>query len=218
MYLRHFFTDKQTMKTRIFFVLIFLLLISQALFAEITAEVDIQEDQASVSITIGGNGKKPQNKEIQPLPRKYRTMQLGMNIDDVKKALANDSIFGYRGERDVSLLPSPNRVLIETSGLSFLDRSWFQFYEDKLYTMIFKLDEDRVDFYSMFKTLNEKYGEPTSLSPDKVVWKDDSITLCLERPLTIKYIDTKVFKEIQDKAGIEKNKEEITRQGFLDSL
>ncbi len=212
------FTDKQYMKTRIFFVLIFLLLISQALFAEITAEVDIQEDQASVSITIGGNGKKPQNKEIQPLPRKYRTMQLGMNIDDVKKALANDSIFGYRGERDVSLLPSPNRVLIETSGLSFLDRSWFQFYEDKLYTMIFKLDEDRVDFYSMFKTLNEKYGEPTSLSPDKVVWKDDSITLCLERPLTIKYIDTKVFKEIQDKAGIEKNKEEVTRQGFLDSL
>ncbi|MBO7486197.1 MAG: hypothetical protein J6T84_09095 [Spirochaetaceae bacterium] len=212
------FTDKQYMKTRIFFVLIFLLLISQALFAEITAEVDIQEDQASVSITIGGNGKKPKNKEIQPLPRKYRTMQLGMNIDDVKKALANDSIFGYRGERDVSLLPSPNRVLIETSGLSFLDRSWFQFYEDKLYTMIFKLDEDRVDFYSMFKTLNEKYGEPTSLSPDKVVWKDDSITLCLERPLTIKYIDTKVFKEIQDKAGIEKNKEEVTRQGFLDSL
>ncbi|MBO4732065.1 MAG: hypothetical protein J5597_04585 [Spirochaetaceae bacterium] len=212
------FTDKQYMKTRIFFVLIFVLLISQALFAEITAEVDIQEDQASVSITIGGNGKKPQNKEIQPLPRKYRTMQLGMNIDDVKKALANDSIFGYRGERDVSLLPSPNRVLIETSGLSFLDRSWFQFYEDKLYTMIFKLDEDRVDFYSMFKTLNEKYGEPTSLSPDKVVWKDDSITLCLERPLTIKYIDTKVFKEIQDKAGIEKNKEEVTRQGFLDSL
>ena len=212
------FTDKQYMKTRIFFVLIFVLLISPALFAEITAEVDIQEDQASVSITIGGNGKKPQNKEIQPLPRKYRTMQLGMNIDDVKKALANDSIFGYRGERDVSLLPSPNRVLIETSGLSFLDRSWFQFYEDKLYTMIFKLDEDRVDFYSMFKTLNEKYGEPTSLSPDKVVWKDDSITLCLERPLTIKYIDTKVFKEIQDKAGIEKNKEEVTRQGFLDSL
>ncbi len=212
------FTDKQYMKTRIFFVLIFVLLISQALFAEITAEVDIQEDQASVSITIGGNGKKPQNKEIQPLPRKYRTMQLGMNIDDVKKALANDSIFGYRGERDVSLLPSPNRVLIETSGLSFLDRSWFQFYEDKLYTMIFKLDENRVDFYSMFKTLNEKYGEPTSLSPDKVVWKDDSITLCLERPLTIKYIDTKVFKEIQDKAGIEKNKEEVTRQGFLDSL
>ena len=212
------FTDKQYMKTRIFFALIFVFLISQALFAEITAEVDIQEDQASVSITIGGNGKKPKDKEIQPLPSKYRTMQLGMNIDAVKQALANDSIFGYRGERDVSLLPSPNRVLIETSGLSFLNRSWFQFYEDKLYTMIFKLDEDRVDFYSMFKTLNEKYGEPTSLSPDKVVWKDDSITLCLERPLTIKYIDTKVFKEIQDKAGIEKNKEEVTRQGFLDSL
>ena len=217
MYMRHIFTDKKTMKTRIFFVLIFVSLFSQALFAEITAEVDIDKDQASVSITIGTGSKRP-NKEIQPLPSKYRTMQLGMNIDDVKKALANDSIFGYRGERDVSLLPSPNRVLIETSGLSFLDRSWFQFYEDKLYTMIFKLDEDRVDFYSMFKTLNEKYGEPTSLSPDKIVWKDDTITLCLERPLTIKYIDTKVFKEIQDKAGIEKNKEEITRQGFLDSL
>ena len=97
-----------------------------------------------------------------------------MQIDDVKQKLKEDSLYGYRGERDVSLLPTENRVLIESAGDSFLSRSWFQFYDEKLYTMTFKLDEDRVDFYSLFSSLQEKYGEPTSLNPEKIVWKDET--------------------------------------------
>ena len=212
------FTDKQIMKTRIIFVLIFVFLVSQAIFAEITAEVDISEDQASVSITIGGNGSKPHNKEIQPLPSKYRTMQLGMNIDAVKQALANDSIFGYRGERDVSLLPSPNRVLIETSGLSFLDRSWFQFYEDKLYIMTINMNQEKLDHYSVFSQLCEKYGTPTSLNPDKSEWVSDTVIVALERPLSIKYTDRVVMEKIQNASFVEKTAKEKNREQFLEGL
>ena len=168
---------------------------------EIDASAGVTEDGAEAKISIKtGTGKtsKTDEKPAEPLPVAYRDISLGMPVDDVKKMLKADSIYGYRGERDVSLLPTQNRVLIESEGLSFLNRSWFQFYKDKLYTMTFKLDADRVDFYSVFKSLQDKYGEPTSLDPEKIVWKDDRVTLSLERPLVIKFIDTQVFAEIQN--------------------
>lgn len=188
----------------------------------VDANAGITQDgiDASVSITIGGNGNNSTSTEEQyePYPSGFRSVSLGMNVDDVKQALLEDSIYGYRGERDVSLLPTENRVLIETAGLSFFNRSWFQFYEDKLYTIIFKLDDERVDFYSIFNSLQEKYGEPTSLSPEKIVWKDESVTLSLERPLILKYIDTRTFETIQHNSKVDKNIEEVTRKGFLDNL
>ena len=189
---------------------------------DIDASAGVTEEgiDASVSITIGGGSSKTgkDDEKKEPLPVAYRDISLGMNIDDVKQMLLSDKLYGYRGERDVSLLPTQNRVLIESEGLSFLNRSWFQFYQDKLYTMTFKLDSDRVDFYSVFRALQDKYGEPTSLDPEKIVWKDDNVTLSLERPLVLKFIDTQVFAEIQNTSKVNKNIEELTRKGFLDSL
>ena len=189
---------------------------------DIDASAGVTEDgiDASVSITIGGGSSKTgkDDEKKEPLPVAYRDISLGMNIDDVKQMLLSDKLYGYRGERDVSLLPTQNRVLIESEGLSFLNRSWFQFYQDKLYTMTFKLDSDRVDFYSVFRALQDKYGEPTSLDPEKIVWKDDNVTLSLERPLVLKFIDTQVFAEIQNTSKVNKNIEELTRKGFLESL
>ncbi len=189
---------------------------------EIDASAGVTEDGAEAKISIktgtGKNSSKTDEKPAEPLPVAYRDISLGMPIDDVKKMLQADSLYGYRGERDVSLLPTQNRVLIESEGLSFLNRSWFQFYKDKLYTMTFKLDSDRVDFYSVFKSLQDKYGEPTSLDPEKIVWKDDRVTLSLERPLVLKFIDTQVFAEIQNTSKVNKSTEELTRKGFLESL
>lgn len=57
------------------------------------------------------------------LPSSYREISLGMAMDAVKEQLLADGLFGYRGERDVSLLPTMNRSLIETVGPSFIKRS-----------------------------------------------------------------------------------------------
>ena len=183
---------------------------------EIDATAGITEDGADASVSITGKTGTEQAKEKYPVS--YRGISLGMPIEKVKESLKADSLYGYRGERDVSLLPTQNRVLIESEGISFLNRSWFQFYNDKLYTMIFKLDSNRVDFYSIFRALQDKYGEPTSLDPEKIVWKNEQVTLSLERPLIIKYIDTQVFAEIQNTSKVDKSAEELTRKGFLESL
>lgn len=136
----------------------------------------------------------PQKAEI---PGSFRGIALGMEMDAVKEALTADRIFGYRGERDVSLIPGDkNRNLIETSGDSFVTRSWFQFYDGTLYNMAFTLDADRLDYFSLFSSLSRKYGEPDTVDPSKAVWRSESFRLSLERPLTVKYTDVRVFNSI----------------------
>jgi hypothetical protein len=148
----------------------------------------------------------------------FRNIALGSGMASVKELLLADSVFGYRGERDVSLLPGENRTLIETSGLAYIKRAWFQFLEDKLYIMTFSLDPDKVDYYSIYTHLVEKYGEPVSLDPRKAVWEGEGVTLSLERPLTVKYVDSETFASLLEKDTTGKAASEISREGFINEF
>ena len=113
-----------------------------------------------------------------------------MSLDSAKQALKSKSDFGYAGDRDVSLLPGDARVLIETDSRNmqkhgFLTQCWFQFYKENLYSIILNLNPERVDHYSVYTALVKKYGEPNDFSPERSVWKNDSVTMSLERPLTL---------------------------------
>lgn len=136
------------------------------------------------------------DKQLESLPRAFHEIGLGMSLDDVKETLKTDESFAYRGDRDVSLLQSKNRSIIESEGVYFVKRGSFQFYNEKLYTIIVQMNSDNIDYYSVYSSLIEKYGEPIFIDQKKAVWEDDGIRLVLERPITIKYIDTAVFNEI----------------------
>ncbi len=154
----------------------------------------------------------------QTLPMGYKDIRLGQTVEQVRAILEKDSAFGFRGDRDVSLLPTEERILIETSGSAFFERCWFQFYEDKLYSIILNIDTERMDYFSMFKTFSQKYGEPNSLNPSKSEWKNDNVILSLEKPLTVKYLDVKVFNELQDISEKVTSTEEYLRKRFLESF
>jgi len=157
------------------------------------------------------------------IPNGYGGIELGMTLDEVKDKLLSNSEFGYHGDRDVSLLPGEKRVLIETDSAaghvnSFLDRCYFQFYNNKLYIIIININTERIDHYSVFDTLCKKYGNPTTLSPDKSVWKGTDVTMSLERPLSLKYVDNKVFDDLNNKSLVPKSGTEMTRDMFLEGL
>lgn len=159
----------------------------------------------------------------EELPQGFANIRLGMSVDEVKEALQKDSQFGYRGERDVSLLPGENRVLIETdtsrtAPYSFLDRCYFQFYEDKLYIITINMRTNRLDHYSVFSSLCKKYGNPTTLNPEKSEWENTSILMSLERPLTIKYTDRVVFERLLQESLVEHSYAEKSREEFLQGL
>ena len=88
------------------------------------------------------------------LPSGFKNIKLGMSVDEVKDALKKDVQFGYRGDRDVSFLPGTTNVLIETetsknAPYSYLDRCWFQFYEEKLYVITINIKTTKLDHYSV---------------------------------------------------------------------
>ncbi len=163
------------------------------------------------------------NSKKSALPGGYGKITLGMSVDAVKEALKKDGQFGYRGDRDVSLLPGENRTLIETdtsrtAPYSYLDKCWFQFNDDKLYIITINMKSERMDHYSLFKTLCDKYGLPQTLSPSKSTWSNDSVIMTLERPLTIKYTDKQVFDSLREQSNVNKAVSEQTKESFLEGL
>ena len=80
------------------------------------------------------------------------------------------------------------------------------------------MNRSRIDYYSVFTTLKEKYGEPDTITPQAATWKNNEITMSLEKPLTLKYIDNEVFKSLQTASNIAPATTEVTQQMFLDKL
>lgn len=158
------------------------------------------------------------SQEKQALPTGFRNINLGQTVDQVKDLLSKDSVFGFRGDRDVSLLPTQERVLIETMGNGFLDRCWFQFYEEKLYTMTINLNTENIDYYSVFTTLCDKYGQPTSLDPKKAQWVSDTVQVNIEKPLCLKYLDLKAYEKFEKSSTNQQSTDSYLRKNFLDSL
>lgn len=164
-----------------------------------------------------------EQNSTEPLPTGYQGIVLGLSLDETKSLLLQNTDFGYKGDRDVSLTPYDNQVLIETDtensfGSVFLTQCWFQFYNDKLYTITININKNKMDYYSMFTTLTKKYGNPTTLDPSKALWEDDKVILILEKPLSLKYIDKVTYQEIQNYSNIQKSGEEQLRQMFLDEF
>ncbi|MBP5157001.1 MAG: hypothetical protein ILP18_03910 [Treponema sp.] len=198
----------------------------------------ISGEAGSASVTISGptkgdiatrerGGVNPaigkSTASVSAPPSSFGDVSIGMDIESVKKALLADRRFGYRGERDVSLLAGENNKLIETdaarySPYPYLDRCWFQFVDDKLYVMSINLNQEKLDHYSVFSSLCEKYGAPTTLNPEKAEWVSDSMIVDLERPLCIKYTDRKVFDRIQSESGVEETVAEQNREQFLQGI
>jgi hypothetical protein len=118
----------------------------------------------------------------------------------------------------VSFLQAPQQSLVETTGFSFIKRSFFQLNEGELFIMAFTMNTELIDHYSVFTALTEKYGQPDSLSPQQSVWEDGATRVALERPLTIKYIDLEVFNGIVGEAAVEETRELRLRQEFIDAF
>ena len=189
----------------LFLCSLFLCQFSGELYAQETSEYTIPEPEK--------RSLAPENPEDPP--RKFRELFLGQSLDDLKSALTRDSLFSFRGDRDVSFLPVREQTLVETTGLSYIRRAYFQLNEGTVFIMSFSLDTRLVDHYSVFTSFVKKYGEPVSLSPGEAVWETDETRVSIERPLTVKYIDKKVFSHLIEESKTRERLELLNREEFL---
>ena len=164
------------------------------------------------------NADTANEEDKKDLPGKFRDITLGMSLDDLKETLENDELFTFRGDRDVSFLPAREESLVETTGSSFIRRAFFQLRDGALFIMAFSLNTGMMDHYSVFTDLVEKYGQPDYLNPREAVWENDDIRLSVERPLTVKYIDKKVFDDIVNESSLIQSRRVQQRQDFLNEF
>ena len=158
------------------------------------------------------------DSRAQALPRQFRELGLGMSLDVLKENLVKDNLFNFRGDRDVSFLPAREQSLVETTGSSFVKRAFFQLRDGAVFIMAFSLNTEIVDHYSVFTRFIEQYGEPSYLDPKEAVWETDETRIAVERPLTVKYIDKRVFDDIVNESGLIESGQVRRRQEFLDEF
>jgi hypothetical protein len=167
---------------------------------------------------LGAQTANAETEDSKELPRQFREIVLGMSLDDLKETLTNDNLFNFRGDRDVSFLPAREESLVETSGSSFIQRAFFQLRDGALFIMAFTLNTRMMDHYSVFTDLVEKYGQPSYLDPKEAVWETEEVRLSVERPLTVKYIDKKVFDDIINESTLIQSRRVQQRQDFLNEF
>ena len=197
------------MKTRLFFSLcIFIVFSLLPAFGQNTFDYDFPEPQR--------RSLAPENPE--PPPRQFRNLVLGMNLDELKTALAGDGLFRFRGDRDVSFIPIREETLVETTGLSYIRRAYFQLDKGSVFIMSFSLETRFMDHYSVYTSFVKKYGEPLFLSPGEAVWETDETRVSIERPLTVKYIDKKIFDRLVEESKTKEKLELLNRAEFLNEF
>ncbi len=157
-------------------------------------------------------------ESAKPIPLGFRSVQLGLDLETVKQLLLADPYFDYRGDPDVTLLARPNESLIECPGYLYVQRGYFQFYDNRLFVIILVLDRLKLDYYTVFTTLSERYGEPTSITPDEAVWLFDQVRLSVEQPLSVKYIDRPTFERLKNDGKEVEQLRQLSKERFLEEL
>ena len=155
---------------------------------------------------------------VLDVPDRFGNIVLGMSMETVKKELLADGNFNFQGDPDISILRRPDQSLIECRGYDFIERAFFQFEEDSLYSITILLNQEMLDHYSLFTTLSGKYGDPDRLDPERSVWESKTNILALERPLQIKYMDREVLEGIATGGKISASLSELSREQFLEQF
>lgn len=150
----------------------------------------------------------------------YRGFFLGMSLEQCKEALENDPYFLSQDLDQPSLMQREEETLLDCRGRSFIQRAWFQFYQERLVVMIIQLNESKLDYYTLYSDLEGKYGPPMDLSPQMALWENDSQTLQLElsRPLQVKYLDRAFLDGQLESSRIQRAFEEELRENFLEDF
>jgi hypothetical protein len=182
-----------------------------ALFLFLSYTAAAQED--------GGLAVEPAPEtQAAALPRSFRGFTLGMNLEDLKTALAADTEFVFRGDRDVSFLPNSDQNLVDSAGRGHIKRAFFQIKDDAVFVMTFEMNTEKIDHYSVFTTFSAKYGSPILLDPRQSEWEDGETRVYIERPLTVKYIDKNIFDGIVSESSLAGSSAVMLREEFLEDF
>jgi hypothetical protein len=201
-------------------LLIILIFVSGMFFSEtISAQNTAAKDMsAGTTDEIQDRADAAADSSPEQLPSGFINILLGQSMEELEDELFENPYFDYRGKPDVDMRISKERSLIECSGFSYVKKGYFQFYKDRLIIITVIIDETELDYFSFYTSLEKKYGKPDHLNPDGVYWDNGVISMTLEKPLSVKYMDKKSFQEIKDKSAASETRMKILKEDFIETF
>ena len=160
----------------------------------------------------------------EELPNGYKKYSFGMSMNDVKEAIKDDNLLKNVREEVLSVRIEPDKQILTVYGErkngGYIEKAYFHFNEDKLFHIYLQLSEKKVGYYSLLKSLTDKYGNATNLEPKKAGWENDSIRIQIEKPCILKYTDMETWKSLSstDEEMEARKTEKIERESFLEDL
>lgn len=154
----------------------------------------------------------------EDLPMGFSGLTMGREMEEIKDLLTENFYFDYQGDPDVSMLMNPDTSIIECDGRNFIERAYFQFYRNKLYTITLVLNRKETDYYTMMTTFEKKYGPFKYLKPEETVWENEIMRISIEKPLTVKYIDLTVFNQLKEEGELDEAFSDTQRKRFIDEF
>jgi hypothetical protein len=84
--------------------------------------------------------------------------------------------------------------------------------------MILVMNREKVDYFSLFTKLTDKYGPNTSLNPQETIWDSPDTRLSLEKPASVKYIKKDVFDKLKAEGKATESLSAQSLKEFLDQF
>lgn len=148
----------------------------------------------------------------------FMGLNIGMSRDAVMEAAERNDLILVPRNRDVDFFPVEEREILTLSIRPEIPFMYLQFFDDTLYALTIIFDERHVDYFTLSRALEEKYGPCDALTPRWRVWSLESVTVKVEKPAVVKYIALEEFLGVTDFSGDVPLYDEERRKTLLDGL
>ena len=146
----------------------------------------------------------------------FMDIKIGMSRSEVLEAGEENELIEVPKNRDVDFFPVEERKILTFSAKPDVPYIYLQFFNDILYSITVIFDERYIDYYTLTRQMESKYGKYHSMNPVWREWRIDSVLIKVEKPSTVKYIALEEFLEAVDFKRSDSNTER--RRMILEGL
>jgi len=118
----------------------------------------------------------------------FMGLDIGMTREQVIAAAEKNDLITIPKNRDVEFFPVEQRKILTFSLEPEVPFIYLQFFDNILYAMTVIFDKKYIDYFTIVKRLEKKYGAYTALTPQWREWRLDGVTVKAEKPAVVKYI------------------------------
>ena len=126
----------------------------------------------------------------------FMGIYIGMSREDVLGYAESQTDFKVPKNRDVEFFPVEERKILTLSMEPEIPHIYLQFYNDRLYAITVIFDQMYVNYFTLCKKVEEKYGKYMYLEPDMRKWEINGVEIRVEKPATVKYIALEDFLKV----------------------